>query len=275
MTDSTNHAYSPSLVYKGLCVVCGHAEPHAYHQPTGDAMTGPAVIDLEALKAKRINTLTGYTGRKTPLDAWYNIHGDDIDALIAAVEALRERVAEAELNEDALGAIRKLLKEHGVPTAAFIDDHVAGAIVQRNEAVARAEASEAQTVELAGALQGVEEYFDQRADAEYLPGQAAPVGNEEMEFLTLVHAALATLPADVLERAKVRQDIIDIAREIVSTESAWTSYWVAKDRALKNAFANLDALDMKHRGERAQEFFGEPEGMSTHEQSDAQEDAGT
>ena len=28
------------------------------------------------------------------------------------------------------------------------------------------------------------------------------------------------------------------------------------------------ALDMKHRGERAQEFWGEPEGMATHEQSD-------
>lgn len=46
-------------------------------------------------------------------------------------------------------------------------------------------------LELLGVLEEVEEYFDQRADAEYLPGQAAPIGNEEMRLLTIVRAALA------------------------------------------------------------------------------------
>jgi hypothetical protein len=57
--------------------------------------------------------------------------------------------------------------------------------------------------------------------------------------------ALAILPAKALERAKATQDIIDIAREIVSMESAWTSEWVAKDRLLHNKFAILDALNQE------------------------------
>lgn len=43
---------------------------------------------------------------------------------------------------------------------------------------------------LVKALEEAEEYFDQRADAEYLPDHAAPVGNKEMDLLTLVRAAL-------------------------------------------------------------------------------------
>lgn len=45
--------------------------------------------------------------------------------------------------------------------------------------------------ELVVVLSEAEEYFDQRADAEYLPGQAAPIGNEEMRLLTEIRAALA------------------------------------------------------------------------------------
>ena len=45
--------------------------------------------------------------------------------------------------------------------------------------------------ELVVVLGEAEEYFDQRADAEYLPGQAAPIGNEEMRLLTEIRALLA------------------------------------------------------------------------------------
>ena len=49
------------------------------------------------------------------------------------------------------------------------------------------------------ALEEVEDYFDQRADAEYLPGQAAPVGNEEMRMLCIVREALAVLPVATID----------------------------------------------------------------------------
>jgi hypothetical protein len=39
-----------------------------------------------------------------------------------------------------------------------------------------------------------EEYFGDRATAEYLPDRAAPVGNEEMRFFTTIQGILATLP---------------------------------------------------------------------------------
>ena len=41
------------------------------------------------------------------------------------------------------------------------------------------------------ALQEAEEYFDQRADAEYFPSAAAPIGNAEMTILVGVRAAIA------------------------------------------------------------------------------------
>ncbi|WP_164822747.1 hypothetical protein [Sinorhizobium meliloti] len=40
------------------------------------------------------------------------------------------------------------------------------------------------------ALEACDEYFDQRADAEYFTDRAAPVPNEEMKLLTLVRDAL-------------------------------------------------------------------------------------
>lgn len=41
-------------------------------------------------------------------------------------------------------------------------------------------------------LRECEEYFDQRADAEYLPDRPAPIGNEEMSILTNIRAFLDT-----------------------------------------------------------------------------------
>ena len=100
----------------------------------------------------------------------------------------------------------------------------------------RAEAAEAHTVELAGALRPF-------ADAVFNDNHEmtiTPVGNRAYINAYFV---LAATPAETLERARAKDEILFIAREIVSTESAWTSEWVAKDRALGEAFGKLDALD--------------------------------
>lgn len=72
---------------------------------------------------------------------------DRAEAKLAGVEKERDEArVEANnniLSADAVRVIREMLTEQGVPVAAFIDDHVANAIVQRNEANARAAASEA------------------------------------------------------------------------------------------------------------------------------------
>ena len=44
------------------------------------------------------------------------------------------------------------------------------------------------------ALEECEEYFDQRADAEYFTDSPSPVGNEEMTMLVLVRQALGKAP---------------------------------------------------------------------------------
>jgi len=58
--------------------------------------------------------------------------------LLADIQQLRRERDEARgllaLSEDAHGAVRRLLDTHGVPSAAFIDDHVGNAIWQRDQA---------------------------------------------------------------------------------------------------------------------------------------------
>ncbi len=44
--------------------------------------------------------------------------------------------------------------------------------------------------EMIAVLRECEEYFDQRADAEYLPDQTAPQGNDEMRLLCDIRAVL-------------------------------------------------------------------------------------
>jgi len=45
--------------------------------------------------------------------------------------------------------------------------------------------------EMLEALREALEYFDGKADAEYLPGRAAPVGNREMQLCGEIRAAIA------------------------------------------------------------------------------------
>jgi hypothetical protein len=64
--------------------------------------------------------------------------GKKTKALRAQLEAAEKRAREAEfyrnLSDDAHGAVRRLLEEHDVPMAAFIDDHVGNALIQRDHA---------------------------------------------------------------------------------------------------------------------------------------------
>lgn len=50
-------------------------------------------------------------------------------------------------------------------------------------AIQRAEKAEAENQGMLAVVGDCIEYFEARADAEYLPGRAAPVGNEEMRLL--------------------------------------------------------------------------------------------
>lgn len=73
--------------------------------------------------------------------------------------------------QDAMHAVRELLKEAEVPLAAFIDDHVGNAIVQRNQERARATAAEARADTLAAEVAGQIEsaYREGWADAKFGP----------------------------------------------------------------------------------------------------------
>lgn len=88
-------------------------------------MTDSVATDLEAIKARRLTTTT-YHGKLT----W-----EDVSALIAEVEALRERMAA--LGEDNARRIRENL-----------------------DAGWRAEAAEAQVAELARALENVKQWVE-------------------------------------------------------------------------------------------------------------------
>lgn len=64
-----------------------------------------------------------------------------LGAAESAAEVAEAKVRSYELNDGMNGAvvdaIRRLLNAHNVPQAAFIDDHVANAIIQRNMAEAK------------------------------------------------------------------------------------------------------------------------------------------
>lgn len=62
---------------------------------------------------------------------------------------------------------------------------------ERYKAALRSDAASGATATMLEALRQCEEYFDARADAEYFPDQATPVGNEEMGLLVDVRAAIA------------------------------------------------------------------------------------
>ncbi len=109
----------------------------------------------------------------------------------------------------------------------------------------RAEAAEAQLAALTTAMAQSSQHTEAReaelAEALNTAPDCPPTDKEYMMWFTGPrHAALSATPAKALERARAVEDLIGIAREIVSTESAWTSEWVAKDQLLKDTLARLD-----------------------------------
>ena len=79
-----------------------------------------------------------------------------IEALAAERDAARAKWnnSDGDMRGAALHAVRETLYAGEVPLAAFIDDHVANAIVQRNQERARAETAE---LRLADAVKALEE----------------------------------------------------------------------------------------------------------------------
>lgn len=130
---------------------------------------------------------------------------DELDALLARVEtgraALRELTA---LMDGHYAVIREYLgAERGPGFAHAVNSkllRISGQFVQLGEklpsllAQARAAEVMAETVSsLRDVLSSCEEYFDQRADAEYSTDSAMPSGNEEMRLLCAVREALGRL----------------------------------------------------------------------------------
>lgn len=60
---------------------------------------------------------------------------DEIDELRAIISELEGRANWADALTDVVGAIRGVLTDAGVPGAAFIDDHVANAVIERSRAL--------------------------------------------------------------------------------------------------------------------------------------------
>ena len=147
-----------------------------------------------------------------------------LTALSAERDALAVKIAEYEAHDGMHGAIvhaiRSLLNESNVPGAAFIDDHVANAIVQRDaltaqvaeltrerdewrtayhktheafsDADAARDAAEAEVARLEGALRGLLSAVDAWAET-------PPRSDAEMEASFPVYAAAETARAALTE----------------------------------------------------------------------------
>ncbi len=51
-------------------------------------------------------------------------------------------------------------------------------------------------VDVVNLLEDLQEYFDQRADAEYFPGSPRPIANEEMGHLVKIRALLHSITGE-------------------------------------------------------------------------------
>lgn len=97
----------------------------------------------------------------------------DLEAEKEALEfALRNGKS---LAENSIGTIRDVLTVADVPAAAFIDDHVSNAVIQRDQERARAEAAEATVARLRDALRPFVEAYKAHDD----PG-VSDLDNEQL-----------------------------------------------------------------------------------------------
>lgn len=97
----------------------------------------------------------------------------DAEAALAVVTRERDEALEQveahklmqSLDKDSAYVIRKLLNERNVPSAAFIDDHVANAIAQRDAAEAALAKRDEEVARLRGVLEGICEYWNGGAES--------------------------------------------------------------------------------------------------------------
>lgn len=211
MTDATNHAYSPGAGHTGLCTECGHVELHAYHLPTPPAPTrDPAAID--SMKPPLVCSFCEQGGFRS-IGFGGKWDHDVITCAQSIVEALRERVAELEAVNNSVRVCRDHTSEV-TGTGCLICD---------------TEAAEARATELAGALETTVSSLKY-----YLP--ATELGS----------AALATTPAQALERARAKDEVVKALRVLRPMAGAPHDYtiadvWKAQKQA-DDALVKLDAF---------------------------------
>ena len=211
MTDTTQHAYAPGAGHTGRCSVCSNVELHAFHQPA--VASYPAAVDLGNLYAK--------AGWLNPVEK----------RLVAAVEALRERVAELETSSTFLGDMRKAQR-------------------QLVEALKRADATEAHAVELTVAVETAQSFGCPVCQGDCSSANP-PVTNCPMQQYS---AALAATPAEALERArqaaKIKTTLLDLVQVLLDNDPdddaadgvTVLAVWRKEGRAVLKANATLDAL---------------------------------
>ncbi|MCH7605126.1 hypothetical protein IID24_04040 [Patescibacteria group bacterium] len=178
--------------------------------------TDPGAIDLELYKQRRTER---YPDEDGSYDGPIEDSDDDIDALIAAVEALRARVVE--------------LAEHL--------DKVVGVSA---DAVSRAEAAEARVVELTGALGDL-----LKETKEALIGLFGDSPDDPFESQSIIKhatAILAATTAQAMERARAVEKVVQTAKKVVDTSLAWLNK-VALGNELADALIALDALGKENK----------------------------
>ena len=188
-----------------------------------DAPADPDAIDLEKHRARL------HIALRTDHPGWVAIPLKEIQDLIAAVEALRERVAELEgelRDVDFTLSWRSALEDK--PTR--IDKIKYAISVARN-----AEAAEASVVAQAGALRDL---------THGLPDLLEKIGySDEEGLIDKALAALSATPAKALERARNMEAIMYKLAQVAGAFLA-TGFGNAEDRFVaKDALAKLDALD--------------------------------
>lgn len=303
MIDTTNHAYSPGAGHTGLCTECNNVELHAYHLPAPPTLK--AVVDHTAKQCPTCNSpeprrhpAMQYEGEvQLCTDKWHEPHQADstretavsaaganpasIDldklcteagwlspverVLAAAVEALRERVGELEVNYQRIfhtAVERQRRAETAEAQVAELETDNGAAIKWQQFYMKKAETSEAHTVEMAGALETVGEILEFYDGDQTTKKRGVPVivinaeepGGDLATLLLTIRTALATLPPQALERARARDKVVRQASELYTRLLVLqhVGKFIPPDRAVANEFvalgnciAALDALDQE------------------------------
>ncbi len=224
------------------CPICKIAptEAHALIGKAGPAMTNPSTeasakadqgaIDLGALKQR-------LWGQQDGGDVSNLIAARDVAALIAAVEALRERVAELETqltSYQTVGGAAGSLMSAQLQRIAELERAVGDAVQLENEQIRLRALAEIHATELTGALKVCEREMSE-AYRLGLVDSLAPK-SEASSFTQAVSVArtvLAATPAKALVRARTKDEVIHWVRGLAK----------GGDIPSQQVLATLDALD--------------------------------